>query len=40
MAYLIKSEPTHRAGNALDLARSDISGTCVWVDREERVCGY
>ncbi|KAI0992506.1 hypothetical protein K3495_g15679, partial [Podosphaera aphanis] len=47
LSCLIIGEPTHRAGNTLDLAWSNISGTCAWVDREEcvtsdhfPVCGY
>lgn len=34
---LIAGEPTHRAGNTLDLAWTNISGTSAWVDREECV---
>ncbi|KAI1006775.1 hypothetical protein K3495_g1438 [Podosphaera aphanis] len=42
-----KCQPTDRAGNTLDLAWTNISGTCAWVDRQEcvtsdhfPVCGY
>ncbi|KAI1005700.1 hypothetical protein K3495_g2517 [Podosphaera aphanis] len=37
LTCLIVDEPTHRAGNTLDLARTNISGTSAWVDREECV---
>ncbi|KAI0991348.1 hypothetical protein K3495_g16839, partial [Podosphaera aphanis] len=34
---LIIGEPTHRAGNTLDLAWTNINGTIAWVDRNECV---
>lgn len=37
LTCLIVGEPTHRAGNALDLAWTNISDTSVWVDRDECV---
>ncbi|KAI0991611.1 hypothetical protein K3495_g16576, partial [Podosphaera aphanis] len=35
LSCLILGEPTHRAGNTLDLAWSNISGASAWVDRDE-----
>ncbi|POS84543.1 hypothetical protein EPUL_004323, partial [Erysiphe pulchra] len=35
MSCLIKGEPTHRAGNTLDLAWSNIIGASAWVERDE-----
>lgn len=35
LSCLIIGEPTHRAGNTLDLAWSNIPGTQAWVDRKE-----
>ena len=35
LSCLIVGEPTHRAGNTLDLAWTNISDTCAWVEREE-----
>ncbi|KAI0991816.1 hypothetical protein K3495_g16371, partial [Podosphaera aphanis] len=37
LTCLIIGEPTHRAGNTLDLAWSNINDTCAWVEREECV---
>lgn len=37
LTCLIIGEPTHRAGNTLDLAWTNIDGTCAWVDRDECV---
>lgn len=35
LSCLIIGEPTHRAGNTLDLAWSNIDGTLAWVDRSK-----
>lgn len=35
LSCLIIGEPTHKAGNTLDLAWTNISGARAWVDREE-----
>lgn len=35
LSCLIIGEPTHRAGNTLDLVWTNISGTRAWVDRSE-----
>ncbi|KAI1007859.1 hypothetical protein K3495_g371 [Podosphaera aphanis] len=35
LSCLILGEPTHRAGNTLDLVWSNISGASAWVDRDE-----
>ncbi|KAI0991953.1 hypothetical protein K3495_g16233, partial [Podosphaera aphanis] len=37
LSCLIVNEPTHRAGNTLDLAWTNISGSLAWVDRSECV---
>lgn len=34
LSCLIIGEPTHRAGNTLDLAWTNINGACAWVDQE------
>lgn len=47
LSCLIIGEPTHRAGNTLDLVWTNINGACAWVEREEcmtsdhlPICGH
>lgn len=35
LSCLIVGEPTHRVGNALDLAWTNISSTCAWLEHED-----